>query len=328
MQDRVSHAAIVRGDIGKFLLEIHRPKTRLCRMRMGFAVPVTGPWATRENLRVIATRAEELGYDDVWTFQRLLYPVDHAMGPVYRSVLDPLVSLSYLAGLTERIGLGVAVVNAYEPPVLLAKQLASLQVVSEGRVTAGIGLGWLPEEFEAMGLPFAARGRRGEEFLQLLRTCWTEDVVTHQGEFYQVSASHLDPKPSPVPPVLLGGGAEVALRRAGRIADGWVSASREDLTRIDEKIYIVKVAAEEAGRDPETLRIVCRGVTKVRNSADGPPLTGSYDKIRDDLATLAEKGVTEVFHDLNFDPEIAVAAPEEAMSRALEALEELAPGRT
>ena len=73
---------------------------------------------------------------------------------------------------------------------------------------------------------------------------------------------------------------------------------------------------------------MCRGVTKVRNSTDGPPLTGSYDKIRDDLATLAEKGVTEVFHDLNFDPEIAVAAPEEAMSRALEALEELAPGRT
>ncbi|MEU6998930.1 TIGR03619 family F420-dependent LLM class oxidoreductase [Nonomuraea sp. NPDC046570] len=296
-------------------------------MRMGFAVPVSGPWATRDNLRVIATRAEELGYHEVWTFQRLLYPVGHAMGPTYRSVLDPVVTLSYLAGLTGRIGLGVAVVNAFEPPVLLAKQLASLQQVSGGRVTAGVGLGWLPEEFEASGLAFERRGRRGEEFVELLRKCWTDDVVEHRGEFYQVSASHLDPKPAPVPPVLLGGGAEKALRRAGRIADGWVSASREDLAGIDEQIYIVKAAAREAGRDPEALRMVCRGVTQVRDSTGGPPLTGTYDKIRRDVAALAAKGVTEVFHDLNFDQEIVTAAPEEALQRALEALEELAPGR-
>ncbi|MGV9310554.1 TIGR03619 family F420-dependent LLM class oxidoreductase [Nonomuraea sp. NPDC004354] len=294
-------------------------------MRTGFAVPVSGPWATRANMRRIATRAEQLGYHELWTFQRLLYPEGHAMGPTYRSVHDPIVTLSYLAGVTESIRLGVAVVNAYEAPALVAKQVASLQEVSGGRVSFGLGLGWLREEFEAMGVDFAKRGRRGEEFIEVLRKCWTDDVVRHEGEFYRIQASHMDPKPTPIPPILLGGGAEVALRRAGRLADGWVSASREDLNGIAEKIYIVKEAAREAGRDPEALRFICRGVTTVTDAVDGPPLTGPYEKIRQDVADLAARGVTEVFHDLNFVADIVTAAPEEAMRRAEEAMEALAP---
>ncbi|GAA2389183.1 TIGR03619 family F420-dependent LLM class oxidoreductase [Nonomuraea africana] len=294
-------------------------------MRIGFAAPVSGPWATRDNLRRIAIRAEELGYHELWTFQRLLYPEGHRMGATYRRVHDPLVALAYLAGVTETIRLGVALVNIFEPPVLVAKQVATLQEVSGGRVTFGLGLGWLPEEFEAMGVDFAKRGRRGEEFVEVLRACWRDEVIRHEGEFYRVPAAHMDPKPSPVPPLLLGGGAEVALRRAGRLADGWVSASREDLAGIAEKIYVVKAAAREAGRDPEVLRFVCRGVTKVSDAVDGPPLSGPYEKIRQDVAALAEQGVTEVFHDLNFDPAIVTADPEEAMRRAEEALEALAP---
>ncbi|MGW5683230.1 TIGR03619 family F420-dependent LLM class oxidoreductase [Nonomuraea sp. NPDC003754] len=286
---------------------------------------MSGPWATRANMRRIATRAEQLGYHELWTFQRLLYPEGHAMGPTYRSVHDPIVTLSYLAGVTESIRLGVAVVNAYEAPALVAKQVASLQEVSGGRVSFGLGLGWLREEFEAMGVDFAKRGRRGEEFIAVLRKCWTDDVVRHEGEFYRIQASHMDPKPTPIPPILLGGGAEVALRRAGRLADGWVSASREDLGGIAEKIYIVKEAAREAGRDPEALRFICRGVTTVTDAVDGPPLTGPYEKIRQDVADLAARGVTEVFHDLNFAADIVTAAPEEAMRRAEEALEALAP---
>ncbi|MEU7894737.1 TIGR03619 family F420-dependent LLM class oxidoreductase [Nonomuraea sp. NPDC049152] len=294
-------------------------------MKIGFAAPVSGPWATRDNLRRIATRAEQLGYEELWTFQRLLYPEGHGMGPTYRSVHDPVVTLSYLAGVTESIRLGVAVVNAFEPPALVAKQLATLQEVSGGRVSFGLGLGWLREEFETMGVDFARRGRRGEEFVEVLRKCWTDDVIRHEGEFYRIPASHMDPKPSPIPPILLGGGAETALRRAGRLADGWVSASREDLAGIADKIYVVKAAAREAGRDPEALRFICRGVTKVSTAVDGPPLSGPYEKIRRDVADLEARGVTEVFHDLNFDPEIVTASPGEAMRRAEEALEALAP---
>ncbi|WP_182874642.1 TIGR03619 family F420-dependent LLM class oxidoreductase [Microbispora sp. H10670] len=296
-------------------------------MRIGFAVPVSGSWATPENMRRIARRADELGYHGVWAFQRLLYPEGHAMGPVYRSVQDPVVALAYLAGITERVRLGVAVLNLpFVSPVLLAKQLATLQQVSGGRLDVGLGLGWLPEEFTASGVPMERRGRRAEEYVGLLRRLWTEDVVEHRGEFYEVPRSHQDPRPATPPPVLLGGTARVALERAGRIADGWISSSRADLGTIDQQIAIVKEAARGAGRDPDALRFVVRGVTRVRPADEGP-LTGSYDKIRRDVEELAARGVTEVFHDLNFDPEIGdpEADPGESLRRAEEALDALAP---
>ncbi|UBU17183.1 TIGR03619 family F420-dependent LLM class oxidoreductase [Nonomuraea gerenzanensis] len=295
-------------------------------MRVGFAVPVSGPWATPENLRRIAVRAEELGYHELWTFQRLLYPVGHPMGATYRAVHDPLITLAHVSAVTSRIRLGVAVINAYVQPVPLAKQLATLQTLSGGRVSAGIGLGWLPEEFEATGVDMARRGRRGEEFVEVLRKAWTDDVVEHDGEFYRVPPAHIDPKPLPGPPqLLLGGTAEVALRRAARLADGWVSSSREDLASIAARIGLIKDELAAAGRDASTFRLVCRGSTQVRAHDEERPLTGTYDKIRRDVQALADRGVTEVFHDLNFDREIPQSDAKEAMRRAEEALEALAP---
>ncbi|GAA2206828.1 TIGR03619 family F420-dependent LLM class oxidoreductase [Nonomuraea monospora] len=295
-------------------------------MRVGFAVPVSGPWATPENLRRIAVRAEELGYHELWTFQRLLYPVGHDMGPTYRAVHDPLITLAHVSALTSRIRLGVAVINAYVQPVPLAKQLATLQTLSGGRLSAGIGLGWLPEEFEATGVDMARRGRRGEEFVEVLRKVWSDDPVRHEGEFYRVPPAHIDPKPVPGPPeLLLGGTAEVALRRAARLADGWVSSSREDLASIAARIELIKEELAGVGRDAGTFRFVCRGSTQVRARDEERPLTGTYEKIRRDVQALAERGVTEVFHDLNFDREIPASDAKEAMRRAEEALEALAP---
>ncbi|MFI6290202.1 TIGR03619 family F420-dependent LLM class oxidoreductase [Nonomuraea sp. NPDC050790] len=294
-------------------------------MKISFGAPTSGPWARPDNLRQVAGRAEELGYAGLWTFQRLLYPEGHPMGPVYRSVHDPLITLAHLSAVTSRIELGVGVVNAFMQPVMLAKQFATLQTLAGGRLVAGVGLGWVEEEFTASGVDFAGRGRRAEEFVQVLRACWNDEVVAYEGEFYRVPPAHMDPKPEPgPPPVLLGGAAEPALRRAGRIGDGWMSSSREDLTTIDAKIAVVRAAAEEAGRDPGALRFVVRGVTKVR-SGQRAPLTGTYEQIRADVDELAGKGVTELFHDLNFDPEIVTAEPGEAMRRAEEALEALAP---
>ncbi|MEU9886021.1 TIGR03619 family F420-dependent LLM class oxidoreductase [Sphaerisporangium sp. NPDC051011] len=300
-------------------------------MEIGFGVPVSGPWATPANMARVAHRAQELGYASLWTFQRLLYPVGHPIGPVYRAVQDPIVTLSYLAGVTEGIRLGLAIVNLpFYSPALLAKQLATLQTVSGGRLDAGLGLGWLPEEFAASGVPMEGRGRRAVEYLQVLRRLWTDEVISHRGEFYEIPPSHQDPKPRPgPPPVLLGGTAEVALRRAGELADGWISSSRADLATIHEQIYIVKDAARKAGRDPESLRFICRGVTKVREAGlpDRPRLTGSPQEIRADVEALASTGLTELFHDLNFDPEISAldTDPDASMRHAEEALTALAP---
>jgi probable F420-dependent oxidoreductase len=302
-------------------------------VQLGFAVPVSGSWATPANCLRVARRAEELGYASLWTFQRLLSPLDGdapVLDPQYRSVLDPLGVLAFLAGRTDGIRLGVAVVNMpFYAPIVLSKQLTTIDVLSDGRLDVGLGLGWLPPELEATGVPEARRGARGEDFLACLKTTWTDDVVDYTGEFYRVARSRVDPKPvqRPHPPVLIGGTAEPALRRAGRVADGWISSSRADLTRINESIGVIRQAAADAGRDPAALRFVCRGVAKVRTGERGT-LMGSLDDIRSDLDGLAANGVTETFVDLNFDPEIGSpdADAEASMRRAEEVLEALAPG--
>jgi len=301
-------------------------------VQLGVAVPVSGSWATPENCVELARKAEALGYRSLWTFQRLLSPLDGdtpLLEPQYRSVHDPLALLAYLAGQTTSVRLGVAIVNMpYYAPIVLAKLLTTIDHVSAGRVDAGLGIGWSPHEFEAVGVPPARRGARADDFLRCLQAIWTDDIVEYEGEFYRVPRSRIDPKPvqKPHPPVLLGGTADPALRRAGRVAAGWISSSRADLDRIDESIGIVRAAAVGAGRDPESLRFICRGVVKVRSTERGP-LTGSLDEIRSDLARVAAKGVTELFVDLNFDPEIGSpeADPRASMRRAHEVLEALAP---
>src|SRR3954453_22108299 len=122
---------------------------------LGFGLPVSGSWATPDTIRRTARRAEELGYASLWTFQRVLYPAAAGLGPSHRSVLDPDVSLAHVAGHTDRIRLGTATICApFMAPALLAKALTSLDVLSGGRLTAGLGMGWLREEYSAAGVPY------------------------------------------------------------------------------------------------------------------------------------------------------------------------------
>ena len=170
-------------------------------MFLGFGVPVSGVWATPGNQVRLVQRAEELGYRSAWTFQRLLVPVepepDARSGmEVYRSVLDPVVSLAHLAGRTDRIRLGVAVLNMpFSSPALMAKQLTTLDIVSGGRLDVGLGVGWSRVEFVASGVPYEHRGARADEFLTALRALWTEEVVEFRGRFYQIFFARMQPKP-------------------------------------------------------------------------------------------------------------------------------------
>lgn len=306
-------------------------------MKIGFGLPVSGSWATPDNIGHVARRAEELGYHELWTFQRLVSPPDGSWGEMYRSVLDPLLPLAFVAAHTRTIRLGVAVLNMpFISPPLLAKQTASLDILCGGRLDVGLGLGWADEEYAVSGATKQRVGDRAEEFIRVLRSLWTDDVVTHDGEFYQVPGVTMRPKPvqRPHPPILIGGGAPAALRRAGRLGDGWVSSSRADLLTIGDSVRQVAAAAARAGRDPQRLRFICRGSVRVRahgaGTASRPRLTGTVEQIRDDLARIAEQGITELFVDLNFDPEVGSpdADPARTLDRAEAALAAFAPTRS
>jgi alkanesulfonate monooxygenase SsuD/methylene tetrahydromethanopterin reductase-like flavin-dependent oxidoreductase (luciferase family) len=213
-----------------------------------------------------------------------------------------------------------------------------VDVLSGGRLDLGLGIGWMPEEFAATGASTARRGARTEEYLAVLRTLWADEVSSFSGEFYTIPAGRQDPRPvqrqsmGAGPPVLLGGMSRPAMERAGRIADGWITSSRADLSKIPEAVAVIRQAASAAGRDPEALRIICRGVVLAGEEVNGPDggrrlLSGSFAQIREDAAWLGEQGVTELFYDLNWDPRVGSpsVSPEAAAERAGEILGGLAP---
>lgn len=305
------------------------------RMKLGFALPVSGAWSSAESVRLVAQRAEELGYDSLWTFQRLLHPAEGDWGATYLSVQDPLITLAHAAALTSRVRLGVAVLNApYVAPIVLAKQLTTLDILSDGRLDVGLGLGWADEEFAAVGVRREERVSRTVEAVRCLEAVWSPDPVRFEGKHFHVPASLVRPKPvqQPHPPLLMGGSVPAALRRVGRLADGWITSSRQDLRRVGEDIDTIRSAAVAAGRDASTLRFVVRGVVRLGAHVTGRDgqrrmLTGATDEIRSDLEALAGAGVTEVFVDPNFSPEVVSTDGDAASSLAagLALLEGLAP---
>lgn len=312
-------------------------------MKLGFALPFCGSWATPDNQAAIARRAEELGYSSLWTAQRLLYPVEpvneYYAAPgapwpeTFRSATDPLLPLAYVAGMTERIRLGTATLVApFHNPVVLAKQLATMDVLCRGRLDVGLSLGWSKDEYAAAGAPWARRGQRFEEFVLCLWAAWAENPVSFEGDFFTLPEATLLPAPvqRPHPPVLIGGYSDLALRRAARFGEGYLGGNLP-LDRIVPLLERLAMFAGEAQRDPTSLRLVSRGVTAAFDAPAGParrPLTGTYDEIAEDVGRYAAAGLDELFLDMNFDPRIGVvdADPAWCLDRALEMLERMAPG--
>jgi len=311
-------------------------------MKLGFSLPIAGAWATPENQVRLARQAETLGYHSLWTLQRLLYalepktvypPVPGPRWPPFMErVSDPIVTLAYVAAHTSRIRLGVSVlVMPYFAPIVLAKQLATLDHVSGGRLDVGLGIGWAEDEYDAVGVPFRQRGRRGEEFIRCLKTIWTEEVVQFDGEFYRVPRSLVEPKPlqSPHPPILVGGYGSAAVGRAARLGDGFTGGN-VPLDQVAPLIAELRIAAEAAGRDPARLRVVCRGTYRVHDTPQGSgrrPLFGTLDEIREDISRYAEVGLTELFLEANIDAGGAFGDEDGLLERTLTVMTALAPSR-
>jgi probable F420-dependent oxidoreductase len=175
--------------------------------------------------------------------------------PPAAALLEPLVALGAISAVTRRIRLGTGVlILPQRQPALVAKQVATLDRLSNGRVRLAVGVGWQEPEYESLGVPFGERGRRMEEAIELLRLYWTQPSVTFHGRFYHAEAMAVAPPPVQPggPPVWLGGGAEAALRRVGRSADGWLAVG-EDPRSISHKVSVISQAAQDAGRDPRSI---------------------------------------------------------------------------
>ena len=281
-------------------------------MRLGLALPNLTPLGTRENVLTFAREAEQLGYASLWVTERLLFPVQPKQlqmgGPwpdVYRYVLDPLDTLVFVAAATEKIRLGTSVLDfPFYTPARLAKRIATLDVLSSGRVTIGAGLGWSEDEFIASNVPFKQRSGRFTEMIQALNALWGPDPVEFHGKYFDVPATIFNPKPvqKPRPPLLIGGFAPAALERAAKYADGFNPVAPQDSKRFKGFFTAAMKAWEDAGRGPEKPKIVVRVnhgfLTPQPIQGERQFLTGSVEQVREDLKLLEQWGADGAFFDI------------------------------
>jgi probable F420-dependent oxidoreductase len=218
-------------------------------MQLGVTVRSMGPQSQPEVLLECVRAAEAAGFADVWVQDHIAIPPDDAAGSGGR-YLDPLTALAWLAGRTERIGLGTGVlVLPYRPPLPTAKAVATVQELSGGRLRLGVGVGWMEPEFRALGIPRGERAARSDATLGFLRRCFEDDVVTAHGQEFLFR-----PRP-PRPPIFVGGSGEHALRRAARLGDGWMPML-PDPTELALQVARLRELALEAGRGaPEVVAL-------------------------------------------------------------------------
>ncbi|WP_326701257.1 TIGR03619 family F420-dependent LLM class oxidoreductase [Streptomyces sp. NBC_01754] len=244
-------------------------------MRIGFTLPQMGPLAHQAHeIGRFAKEAEELGADSLWVGDRILAPVEPSVGygggdgipEVFRTVLDPFAVMAVAAAATERAEIGANVLQApCYAPALLARSLTTLDLISEGRLLAGFGTGWSPEEYLAAGVPMKERGARLDEALDALEAWWTTDPVEFEGTYTRIPAAHVGLKPArrPHPPVYLAGFAPAAMRRVARRADGWLPVAQPGSGAfapgsVNTPMAQVRRLAAEAGRDPSVLGLILR----------------------------------------------------------------------
>ncbi len=273
-------------------------------MEISIALPHTGRHASPEEIGYAAEEAERLGYTTVWVLERLLRPVAGSMPDSYANVYDPLETLAYVAAKTERIRLGTSIIDAlFHVPAILARRFATLDQLSSGRVIAGLGQGYAPEEFTAANIPMSRRGRGFEEFIRAMQAAWGPDPVNFSGRFYNIPDAEINPKPlqDSGPPIIIAAMKEAAVERAGRLGFG-LNPLAPSWEALKATLNSFRNAARKAGHDPEELPVIVRANTAVGKeyAPEGePPLSGSREKVVEDLKRMREFGVDEVFFDMN-----------------------------
>ena len=296
-------------------------------MKYGFTIPNRGPLADPDSLVTAVRLAEELGFHSISTGDHIVIPRNIASRYPYSSsgqfpgssgeAMDQLTLLSFLAAQTKNIRLVTSVlIVPHRNPLVAAKQLATLDVLSRGRLVVGVGVGWMREEFEALGLPpFEERGAVTNEYIRAFKELWTSDDPTFEGTYCRFSGITFLPKPvqKPHPPIWVGGESPRALRRTAELANGWypIAANPDfpmgEADQLAAGLRRLASYARRAGRDPKEIEVIYRpteyklvtnGGARTSPNGDRRAFTGSADEIASDIRRYEEMGVGHLVVDL------------------------------
>jgi probable F420-dependent oxidoreductase len=280
-------------------------------MKFGLAFANAGPLGDPELASGLGPLAEELGFESLWTVEHVVVPTGYSSPYPYSpdgkmpggdqvALADPLIWLAYIAAVTTKIRLGTGIlILPQRNPLVLAKEVASLDRLSGGRVELGIGVGWMREEFDALGVPFERRGARTDEYVDVMRRLWTEPSTAYSGEFTEFADLNSYPKPAAAKgvPIHIGGHSDAAARRAGRIGDGFFPG-RSEGHGLEDLLATMRKTATEHGRDPDAIEVTAGGgldLDSVKSAADlgvhrytVPPLAFDLENLRTRLGAFSE----------------------------------------
>ena len=291
-------------------------------MEYGFYLPSGGPAAQPDNLARIARHGDKLGFFCMVMPDHVVQPqvvesqypysltgdIQQAHATASDERLEQITTLAYLAGITEQIKLVTSVmIIPYRNPILTAKMLSTLDMLSKGRLILGAGVGWMEEEFELLNAePFAERGAVTNEYLRAFIELWTNDDPTFEGKYVNFSNITFLPKPvqKPYPPIWIGGQSKPAIRRAAQIGDAWhpvgaIPAAPLEPEELAENLVLLRDYAEKAGRDPSKIQVSVKAPLYDANSSGDirRRFSGSADEVRQDVQTYADVGVTHLIFD-------------------------------
>lgn len=266
-------------------------------MKYGVALPNFGKYAGKESILRIAKTSEELGFDSVWVSDHIIIPDSHdGFGDVF---YEPLTTLTFVAAHTSKVSLGTSVIILpYRNPIVLAKNISTLDVLSHGRVIFGVGVGWLKDEFDALGVSYEKRGAITDEYIEVMKALWTEDSPEFMGNYHQFSNLKFLPKTvqKPHPPIWIGGNSKRAIERAASLGNGWhpVGLTPEE---VREKAEYAHELLDRKGRKKFDFTISLRKnlqITSRKDIDERETLRGTEEKISEGIEQFKEVGVSHL----------------------------------
>jgi probable F420-dependent oxidoreductase len=291
-------------------------------MKFGITLPQLGEHATGQNLIRYTEKAEESGIDSLWVLERLLWPIspqspypatpDGSLPTDYQTVLDPLGTLSFVAANTKNILLGTSIIDMlFHNPVVLGRRFATLDVLSEGRAICGLGIGWSKDEYQVSNIPFTNRGKRADEFLQVLDKIWTDDIVEFKGEYYNIPPSKIGPKPVQKPriPIYMGGFSQNTISRIINYgADGMLPILFGPLAQLQSTLDNMKGLAKKANKYPNSSKVILLTYPQISESKSSVgenqrlPMTGTIEEIGNDISKIKDMGIEHIVLGFFFSP--------------------------